>query len=89
MPGAFSNSPVNEELTGANDVSPIEVAKLLVGRGVRIVFLDVCEFASEQGPLSSTTRDIVETGVWMAIGMRYELLESAAEIFTQNLYRSS
>ena len=64
-----------------------KVAELLAKRGVRIVILNACQSASEEGPFSNVARFIVQKGVLMAIGMRYEILDSAAEIFTKTLYR--
>ena len=78
----------NEELSGADDVPITQIAKLLSDRGVRVVILNACQSASEQGPDSSIVRSIVEAGVSIAVGMRYQILESAAEIFTETFYRS-
>ena len=75
-------------MCGADDVPITEIARLLSDRGVRIVILNACQSASEQGPDSSIVRAIVEAGVSIAVGMRYQILESAAEIFTETFYRS-
>ena len=51
------------------------------------MILNACQSASEEGPFSNVARFFVQNGVLMAIGMRYEILDSAAEIFTKTLYR--
>lgn len=78
----------NEEKGGADDIPVNNIAKLLSNCGVRLVVANACESASEQGSNSSIVRSIVETGVSMAVGMRYQNSESAAEIFTQTFYGS-
>ncbi|KAL8824802.1 MAG: hypothetical protein Q9191_004813, partial [Dirinaria sp. TL-2023a] len=78
----------NDENGGAEDIPVDEIAKLLSNRGVHLVVINACESASEQGSSSSIVRSIVESGVSMAVGMRYQISESAAEIFTQTFYRS-
>ena len=77
----------NEDLIGVDEVSLSKVAEVLARRGVRIVILNACRSASEEGPLSNIARSMVQKGVLMAIGMRYEILDSAAEVFTKSLYR--
>ena len=49
--------------------------------------MNACQSASEQSATSNIARSMVEQGVKMAIGMRFEILDSAAAIFTKNLYR--
>ena len=78
----------NEEASGADDVPVADIAKLLADCGVRIVVLNACESASEYGPGSSIARSIVKAGVPIAVGMRYQISESAAEIFTRAFYRA-
>ena len=77
----------NEDLIGVDEVPLSKVAEILAKRGVRMVILNACRSASEEGPFSNVARFIVQYGVPMAIGMRYEILDSAADIFTKTLYR--
>lgn len=77
----------NEDLIGVDEVPLFKVAELLAKRGVRIVILNACRSASEEGPFSNVARFLVQNGVLMAIGMRYEILDSAADVFTKTLYR--
>ena len=77
----------NDELIGEDDVPSSQIAEILAKHGVRVVILNACQSASEQGPASNIARSMVEQGVSVAIGMRYEILDSAAQVFTTNFYQ--
>ncbi|KAL2060510.1 hypothetical protein VTL71DRAFT_9541 [Oculimacula yallundae] len=85
----------NEEkaiLCFTNDSDPTQVdqviarnlAEILRTYEVPCVIINACQSASG---INNFTRSLVEHGISTALGMQYNLLESAAEIFTAALYK--
>ena len=63
------------------------VARLVASRGVQCVVFNACQSASDEGPSSNVARCMVQEGVEVAIGMKYRILDLAAEIFVDTVYR--
>ena len=76
----------NDGLDGEEDIPVLDVAKLLAKHGVRYVIMNACESASEEGSMSSAARTMIQEGLLLAIGMRYQILDSAIDIFVRNFY---
>ncbi|KAL8787688.1 MAG: hypothetical protein Q9195_007644 [Heterodermia aff. obscurata] len=77
----------DEDMDGVDEIPLSEVAGLLGRKGVDLVVLNACQSASEHGPLANIAKSIVQNGVQVAVGMRYDVLDTAAEIFTTTFYR--
>ena len=78
--------PSNDDLSGEDDIPVLDVARLLAKRGVRYAIMNACQSASEEGPVSSAARTMINEGLLVAIGMRYQVLDSAVDIFVKNFY---
>ena len=78
--------PSNDDLSGEDDIPVLDVARLLAKRGVRYAIMNACQSASEEGPVSSAARTMITEGLLVAIGMRYQVLDSAVDIFVKNFY---
>ncbi|KAL8823899.1 MAG: hypothetical protein Q9191_005457, partial [Dirinaria sp. TL-2023a] len=66
----------------------MDVAKLLAKRGVRYAVMNACQSGSEEGLSSSAARTMIQQGLLLAIGMRYQILDSAVDVFARNFYYS-
>ena len=53
---------------------------------VRYAIMNACQPASEEGPTSSAAWTMIQEGLLLAIGMRYQILDSAVDIFVRNFY---
>jgi hypothetical protein len=64
-----------------------KIGKLLADHGVTMVILNACESASEgDDPSFNLARVLVQNGVETVVAMAYEVLQTAASIFTQAFY---
>jgi CHAT domain/NB-ARC domain len=63
-----------------------QVATLLANHGTRHVILNACRSAMDSASTSNFARLLIEKGVSVAIGMSFNILDSAAKIFVRTLY---
>lgn len=78
----------DEKVKWEADHQPADkIGKLLADNGVTMVVLNACESASEgDDPSFNLARVLVQNGVETVVAMAYEVLQTAASIFTQAFY---
>jgi hypothetical protein len=78
-----------DEQSIPNHVDAEKVGKLLQKAGIRVVVLNACQSAvSDSGLAANLSLELLRWGVSTVIGMSYELLTRAADIFMRQFYES-
>jgi hypothetical protein len=73
----------------ANPVDAETIGKLLQKAGIRVVVLNACNSAvSNSGTAANLALELLRCGVSTVIGMSYELLIRAADIYMRHFYES-